>query len=141
MDSLSFFLGSGKLRYWYVTFYVLGLPVYIIGIFLLGKVQATPNLQTREFVLNIFTFGYLLLAVFSLINTLLYIHNTKKFFWGFFIFFGIQIVFWLIGNALGNNYIALIFLFSFFLCITLYVNLKALSYVYKSADPKHHKKE
>lgn len=140
MDSVSFFFGQGKSRFWYIVFYIFALPVYLTGIYLLTQLKPTSQPETRELVLNIFSLGYLLLGVFSLINTIVYANKTKKFFWAFFVFFGVQLLFWIIGYNLGNNYIALAIFFSIFLGIAVFGNLKALSFFHAKNQPlsKHH---
>lgn len=137
MFSPDFFIGHGKFTYWYITFYLIGFPLYLFGLYLLIQIHQTANPQTREFVLTIFSFGYLLLGIASLINTVLYMKVSGKIFWALFVFLGVQVIFWMIGNMLGNNYPLLFLLFLLFLFIVIYLNLRALQVVQR----KHHHKE
>lgn len=141
MHSFSFFFGDGKLRIWYLTFYLVGLPLYLFGLYLLIKTAANPTPALRDFVLTVFAFGYLLLGIFSLVNTLLYAYASKRFFWSFFIFLGIQILFWAIGTLLGNNYGFLFVFFLLFLVFVVYVNLFALHKIQHHRVKKSSKKE
>lgn len=139
MQFLPFFLGVGKIRYWYICFYIIGLPIYVFGVYLLFVVPSHVNPQIREFILTIFTFGYLLLGLVSLINVLLYAKKTGKYFQAFSLFLGLQVIFWMIGESLGNNYNWLAIYFSLFLLIVIFGNLKALSYVKNTPIIEHGK--
>ncbi len=129
MNKSHFFLGSGKLRIWYSCFYLLGLPVYLLGIFLFSQLQEGLGTQGGEFILSIFSIGYLILGFFSMINTILYVQKTHRYIFGSSIFLGIQVLFWMIGYGLGNNYPLLLLFFSASLVLAVYLNLKALSYI------------
>ena len=124
--SKDFLIGSGKLRIWYFLFYLLGLPLYIIGIILFSKLHIGKGPQGGEFVLSILAIGYLMLGFFSMINTILYVQKTHRYFLGGSIFLGLQVVFWMVGYTLGNNYTLLLIFFVAFLFIAVYLNLKAL---------------
>ncbi len=140
MPQRKFFIGSGKLTIWYFLFYFLGLPLYILGIFLFSQLRNGLGPQGGEFVLSILAIGYLILGFFSMVNTILYVQKTKKLFLGSLLFLGLQIVFWMVGYGLGNNYplLSLFFIISFF--VVVYLNLKALSYVQETKLPSPHKK-
>jgi hypothetical protein len=105
--------------------------LYLYGIFLLTKLPSSTLLQTKEYVLNIFVLAYLLLGICSLINTLLFAKKTNQYFKAVCIFLGIQVIFWMIGNTLGNNYFLLAAYFLLFLILAVYGNLKALSFLQK----------
>lgn len=126
MNYPHFFLGSGKLRIWYILFYLLGLPLYLLGLFLLSKIKPGEGPQGGEFILSILAIGYLVLGFFSMINTGIYINATKRYFWGTFLFLGFQILFWMIGYTLGNNYVLLFFFFTASLLLAVFLNLCAL---------------
>lgn len=134
-----FFFGSGKLTIWYFLFYLLGLPIYILGIYLFMQLRPGQGPQGGEFVLSILSIGYLLLGFFSMINAVLYMQKTHRYFFGSAIFLGVQIAFWIIGYGLGNNYPALFIFFIASLGLTIYLNLKALWY-FQQKDPSLHKK-
>jgi hypothetical protein len=138
MSNTEFFFGSGKLRIWYFLFYLLGLPFFILGTFLFSQLQFGKGPQGGEFVLSILAIGYLLLGFFSMVNTILYVHKTHKYFLGSLCFFGIQIAFWFIGYSLGNNYQLLLLFFIVTLSLIIYLNLKALSYLHISKHTPHY---
>lgn len=129
-----FFLGNKKLRVWYFFFYVFGSPCYLLGLYILGKTVLHPSIQLREIALNFFLFGYLILGIFSLIHTFLYVQISKQLFKGLCIFLGVQIIFWMIGNYLENNYLSLFFLFLIFFVVIIYINLVALWQVQKQKE-------
>jgi hypothetical protein len=137
MSNTEFFFGSGKLRIWYFLFYVLGLPFFILGTFLFSQLQFGKGPQGGEFILSLLAIGYLLLGFFSMVNTILFVQKTHKYLFGSFCFFGIQIAFWLIGYSLGNNYQMLLLFFIGTLSLTVYLNLKALSYLHNPKHPHH----
>lgn len=122
-----FFFGKEKLRIWYFIFYFFGLPLYILGIFLFSQLKNGLEPQGGEFVLSILAIGYLVLGFFSMINTILYVQKTRKLFLGSLLFFGLQVVFWIVGYGLGNNYSLLLIFFIASLCLVVFLNLKALS--------------
>jgi len=124
-----FFLGDGKLSIWYFLFYIFGLPIYILGIFLFSQLQPGQGAQGGEFVLSVLAIGYLVLGFFSLINTILYVQKTHKYLLGISLFLGFQIVFWVIGYGLGNNYFLLLLFFIVSLFVVVYLNLQALSHI------------
>lgn len=136
-SSMHFFIGSGKLRIWYIIFYIFGFPLYLFGVFLFSQLQPGQGPQGGEFILSILAIGYLLLGFFSMINTILYIQAAKKLIRGSVIFLGFQIVFWGIGYALGNHYLLLFFFFSIAMCLALYLNLCALWHVQHKTHLPH----
>jgi len=127
-----FFLGKGILRIWYILFYLLGLPLYLLGLFLFSQLKSGQEPQGGEFFLSILAIGYLILGLFSMINTILYLQKTKKYIQSISFFLGFQIIFWMIGYVLDNNYFLLLifFLLSFIGAVVL--NLYALSKVQKN---------
>lgn len=129
MNRKHFFLGNGKLSIWYFLFYIFGLPIYILGIFLFSQLRPGQGTQGGEFVLSVLAIGYLILGFFSMINTILYIQKTHKYLLGISLFLGFQIIFWGVGYGLGNNYLLLLFFFIASLAVAVYLNLKALSYL------------
>lgn len=135
-----FFFGKGKLRIWYFLFYLVGLPLYILGIVLFSNLKPGIGPQGGEFVLSVLAIGYLLLGFFSLINTIIYIHKTRKYLKATSAFFGFQIVFWWIGYILGNNYTLLLLFFIFSLCLAIYLNLQALASLYTPPHLSHQTK-
>ena len=139
MFSRPFFIGSGSFTYWYLFFYVASLPLYLLGLVLLVSLPTNTSPDAREVALNVLSFGYLLLGIFSLIHTLLYARKTKKYLRGLSILFGSQILFWIIGGFLGNNYGLLSVYFSLFLVYTIYMNLVCLSYIHQLKKEKKKK--
>lgn len=137
MNRKHFFLGDGKLSIWYFLFYIFGLPIYILGIFLFSQLQPGQGAQDGEFVLSVLSIGYLVLGFFSLINTILYVQKTHTYLLGISLFLGFQIVFWVVGYSLGNNYILLLLFFIASLCMAIYLNLKALWHIQQKIHPKN----
>lgn len=137
MDSIHFFFGSGKLRIWYILFYLLTLPLSLLGIFLFSQLQSAQGSVDGEFVLSILATGYLVLGFFSMINTILYVQKTHKYLLGSSLFLGFQILFWVIGYGLGNTYILLLLFFIVSFLLAIYLNLQALSCIHKTIHPEN----
>lgn len=136
MFSPHFFTGSGNFKYWYLCFYLLSLPLYLLGIVLLASLPTNTSRDAREVALNVLSFGYLFLAIFSLVHTFLYARKTKKYIIGFSVLFGSQILFWVVGSFLGNNYGFLAVYFLLFFLYTIYMNLLGLSYSQKPSKER-----
>lgn len=139
MFSPHFFIRSGNSFYWYLCFYLLSLPIYLLGSILLASIPINSSPDARGVALDVLSFGYVFLGIFSLIHTILYTRTTKNYFRGYTILFGSQILFWIIGSFLGNNYILLTCYFLLFLLYAVYMNLLALQIFLK--PPKERKKK
>lgn len=137
MNRIHFFFGSGKLRIWYVLFYLLALPLSLLGIFLFSQLRIGHESASGEFVLNVLAIEYLVLGFFSMINTILYVQKTHRYLLGCSLFLGFQILFWVVGYGLGNNYVLLLLFFILSFVLTIYFNLQALSRIHKTIHPEN----